>query len=150
MVKIFHTWIRRLTDWMVLSLYPTRWTLCFRNSLIHNTAWCHTDDIFISNKVEYRSREGKELQVFYQRCYIVILSDLCNAVKKILGKISWHTTYYFTTPVSRFRVLYINVHVRNKVSKKLHLRIPLFSSHNFNFLQKLNDLHLLSSWHIMI
>ncbi len=32
----------------------------------------------------------KELQKFYQKGYIVILSDLCNAIKKTLDKISLH------------------------------------------------------------
>ena len=65
-----------------------------------------------------------ELQVFYQRCYIVILSDLCNAVKKRLDEISCHTTITLQ-PLSHDSVFYmitINVHVRSKVSKKLLLR----------------------------
>ena len=36
--------------------------------------------IFISNKVEYLDKEHS-LQKFYQRSYIAILSDLCNATK---------------------------------------------------------------------
>jgi hypothetical protein len=36
---------------------------------------------------------------------------------------------------SVFYMIIINVHVF----------VPLFSSHNFNFLQKLNDLHFLSN-----
>ena len=33
----------------------------------------------------------RELQKFYQRGYIVILSDLCNAIRKTLGKnfVAW-------------------------------------------------------------
>ena len=36
------------------------------------------------------SRQGTELQKFYKRSYIVILSDLFNAAKKILDKFSFH------------------------------------------------------------
>ncbi len=35
-------------------------------------------------------RRRRELQKFYQRVYIVILNDLCNAIKKRFDKISFH------------------------------------------------------------
>ena len=51
--------------------------------------------VCISNKVE--SQQGAELQKFYQRSYIVNLSDLCNAIKKLLDKIrviaTLHTSF---------------------------------------------------------
>ena len=43
--------------------------------------------ICISNKIEYLDKQ--QLQKFYQS-YIVILSDLCNAIKKTLEKILRH------------------------------------------------------------
>ena len=46
--------------------------------------------ICISNKAEYLEKE--ELKKFYLRSYIVILSDLCNAIKKQLDKISFKRT----------------------------------------------------------
>ena len=49
--------------------------------------------ICIYNKSEYISRQGTELQKFYKRSYIVISSDLRNAIKKILDKISFHTHF---------------------------------------------------------
>ena len=36
------------------------------------------------------SRPGKELHKFYQRSCIIILTDLPNAIKKMLDKISFH------------------------------------------------------------
>ena len=41
----------------------------------------------------------RELQKFYQRSYIVNLSDLCNVIKKILDKISCHRDRYFTLSI---------------------------------------------------
>ena len=49
--------------------------------------------ICVSNKVEYLE---EEFEKFYQRCYIVILSDLCNAIKKLSDKILFHRHFNFT------------------------------------------------------
>ena len=45
----------------------------------------------ISTKNSYKN--------FYKRSYIVISSDLCNAIKKILDKISCHRDRYFTVSI---------------------------------------------------
>ena len=55
------------------------------------------------------SRQGTELQKFYQviyleipRSHIVISSDLCNAIKKILDKFSFHRHFKGTvSPAER-------------------------------------------------
>ena len=44
--------------------------------------------IYIFNKVEYLGRN--KVTKFYQRSYIVILTDLPNAISKMLDKISFH------------------------------------------------------------
>ena len=46
--------------------------------------------ICINNKVEYLDKKT-QLQKFYQRSYLVILSDLCNENKKNNGQncMSW-------------------------------------------------------------
>ena len=36
------------------------------------------------------SRQGRELQKFHQRSFMANLSDLCSAIKKMLGKILGH------------------------------------------------------------
>ena len=49
----------------------------------------------INLNVSIRNRVKK----FYQSSYIVILSDLCNAIKKILDKILCHRDRYFTVSI---------------------------------------------------
>ena len=46
--------------------------------------------ICISNKLEYLYKEQSKKILPKQLGYIVILSDLCNAIKKILAKILYH------------------------------------------------------------
>ena len=52
--------------------------------------------ICISNNIEYLDK--KESQKFYQSqiSYIVNLSDLCNAIKKILGKMSCYRHFKYS------------------------------------------------------
>ena len=65
--------------------------------------------ICISNEVEYLAKE--ELKKFYQRSDIVILSDLCNAIKN-----SW-TKFRFTVTLrawlhslqEKFAILSLNL-----------------------------------------
>ncbi len=60
--------------------------------------------ICISDEVGYLELEGRELQKFYQRGYIVTLSDLRNAMKKTvtLNKISLHTHLKESVQTSKF------------------------------------------------
>ena len=53
-----------------------------------------------------KSRQRTQLQKFYQRSYIVISSDLCAAIKKILDKNLCH---------SHLKVLFINQVLPEKV-----------------------------------
>ena len=51
------------------------------------------DVYWISNKVEYLAKEHMQLQKFHRRSYVVIASDLCNAIKKLLDRISYHRRF---------------------------------------------------------
>ena len=44
--------------------------------------------MLISNKIEYLEKE--ELQKFFHRSYIIILTDLSNAIKNLRVKILFH------------------------------------------------------------
>ena len=46
--------------------------------------------VLFAYPIKLKSRQGRELQKFYQRSYIIILTDLLNAINKMLGKISFH------------------------------------------------------------
>ena len=50
--------------------------------------------IWISNKAEYFDKE-RSYKDSNKRSYIVILSDLCNATKKILHKFSFHRHFKY-------------------------------------------------------
>ena len=52
--------------------------------------------ICIPNYDDVEYLNGEELQKFYQRSYHVNLSDLCNAIKKILDKTTCHNHFKFT------------------------------------------------------
>ena len=54
--------------------------------------------ICISNKFEYLGKEHSYKNSNKGNC-IVISSDLCNAIKKILDKISCHRDRYFTVSI---------------------------------------------------
>ena len=63
----------------------------------HKTGGCRTPPLATPLVFAYREKlniSTRELQKFYQRSYIVNLSDLCNAIKKILDKISCHRCFY--------------------------------------------------------
>ena len=51
--------------------------------------WCHTW-CYLHIELCWISRQGTELQKFYQRSYVVNLSDLCNAINQLrLYKALW-------------------------------------------------------------
>ena len=52
--------------------------------------------LFAGNKVEYPEKERSS---FYQRSYIVILTNLHHPVNKMLGKIWFHR--HFKVPMTR-------------------------------------------------
>ena len=75
------------------------------------------------------SGRKRVLQIFYQRGYMVVLIDLCNAIKKRLGGILCYmflrlitNTLQFLSHDSVFYVIIIKVHIRNKVSRRFLLR----------------------------
>ena len=56
---------------------------------------CDVHVVLFAYPISRISRQRKRLQKFYQRSRIVILSDLCNAIKKILDNISCQGTSRF-------------------------------------------------------
>ena len=66
--------------------------LCDKGNILSNIVLCDVTScaICLSNKVKYLQREESYKKIYYLKSYIVILSDLCNAVNKTLDKISSH------------------------------------------------------------
>ena len=72
---IFHYYMRP-------NKQSNRSSLCSMTSVV----------VLFAYPIKLNTRQGKELQKFYQRSCIIILTDLSNAIKKMLDKISFHIT----------------------------------------------------------
>ena len=74
----------------------------------------------ISSKVEYLAKEHMQLQKFHQRSYVVMASDLGNAIKKLLDRFSYHR-HFNTGSIDFF--LFSGEQIRHHVFSRFFLFI---------------------------